>query len=95
MTSAWTAFETFIAHASADLNAVWVTPEGAQSAPQLVVVWGLIAAGSTALVVVWRRRQRALERSTERLRTVVRERPRAMAFADAELAPVAELQPAD
>lgn len=57
----------------AQLEAVWVSPSGASSAPALVVMWIAILAVAAALVVAWWRRERALRRSVERLRAVVRE----------------------
>lgn len=56
----------------AQLEAVWVSPEGVSSVPALVAMWIAIGAIAAALVVVWWRRERALRRSIERLRSVTR-----------------------
>ena len=72
MTAIWTALTPLIVHAAADLNAVWVSAQGLQTVPQLVLVWTAIAVGAAALLVVWARRERALRRSIARLRALVR-----------------------
>lgn len=72
MTAIWTALTPLIAHASADPNALWVSAQGLRTVPRLVLVWAIIAAGATLLLVVWALRERALRRSIARLRALIR-----------------------
>jgi hypothetical protein len=67
----WTALAPVIIHAAADLNDVWVTTRGLQNVPSLVFVWAGIAALAIVLVTVWARRERALQRSLARLRSIL------------------------
>jgi hypothetical protein len=60
-----------IVHAGADLNDVWVTARGVQHVPVLALVWGGIALLAIVLVAVWVRRERALQRSLARLRSIL------------------------
>jgi len=66
-----TAFVPMVVHAAADLNDVWVTTRGLQNVPSLVLVWAGIAALAGVLVAVWARRERALQRSLARLRSIL------------------------
>ncbi len=60
-----------IVHAASDLNDVWVTARGLQNLPVLALVWGGIALLAIVLVAVWARRERALQRSLARLRSIL------------------------
>jgi hypothetical protein len=72
MTAVWSAIAAQVSAEWAQLNAVWVNSDGLSSVPGLVVMWGVIAAVAAVLVVAWWRRERALRRSVERLRSVLR-----------------------
>jgi hypothetical protein len=72
MVAVLTAIAAQVSAEWAQLNAVWISPDGVSSVPGLVVMWGVIAAVAAVLVLAWWRRERALRRSVERLRAVVR-----------------------
>ena len=60
-----------IVHAAADLNDVWITARGVQNVPVIALVWVGIAALAIALIAVWARRERALQRSLAKLRALL------------------------
>jgi hypothetical protein len=65
------ALAPLIVHAAADLNDVWVTAHGIQNVPMLALVWSGIAAFAAVLVTIWVHRERALQRSLARLRSIL------------------------
>jgi hypothetical protein len=72
MLAVWSAIAAQVSSDWAQLNAVWISPDGTPSVPWLALMWVAIAAGAAALVVVWWRRERALQRSIDRLRAVLK-----------------------
>lgn len=71
MSAVFTALVPLIVHAASDLNDVWVTARGIQNVPVLALVWSGIALLAVVLLAVWARRERALQRSLARLRSIL------------------------